>query len=256
MVMNPTLSIWNWTVSWHAIGLVIMLAVAYLALRVPRRMQNQRLARAGQLAAGLYVTLVGLIGLALAAICATRSPGWFDADGLCNPATLVLLGGVLLLGVSLTLIATQHLVRGDVNFLYALGWPAWLSGILATISLCALWFGTGGTHGSPDRQGAIAVALTTGVVAVLALIGWLVVVARSPKVRAELVRAAIVAAIAATQQGILLLVHATAHGRIHAGGVDIIISASILTTAAFLAGMLVEDTAAHAAEREPLAHAA
>jgi hypothetical protein len=257
--MNPTFSIWHWTVSWHAVGLLILLAVAYLALRVPRTLSNQRLARAGQLAVGLYVTLVGLMGLALAAICAAQSPGWFDRDGLCNPATLVLLSGLLLLGVSVTLIATQKTARGDVNFLFGLGWVAWLCGILATLSLAALWFG--GAHdwsaASPDRQGAIAVAVTTGIVATTLLIAWVVVVMRKASAGAAVGRALMVAAIAATQQGILLMVHAMSHGRIHAGGTDIIISASILAAAAFLAGMLVEDTAtAEAAADNRLARVA
>jgi hypothetical protein len=245
--MDPTFTVWHWTVSWHVVGLAVMLAVAYLALRVPYRMANQRLARAGQLAAGLYMTLVGLTGVGFAVICATRSPGWFDRDGLCNPGTLVLLAGILLLGLSVTLIATQHMARSDINFMFPLGWPAWFSGILAILSLCDLWFGGAGAHGwapsRPDSQGAFAVSIATGIVAALLLSAWVITVMRSRSARATVGRALTVATFAATQQGILLVVHAASQGRIQAGGADIIISAAILAAAAFLAGMLVEDTA-------------
>jgi hypothetical protein len=100
-------------------------------------------------------------------------------------------------------------------------------------------------------------ALTTGVVAVALLVAWLVVIRRNPSIYATLGRALMVAVFAATQQGILLIVHATSHGRIRAGGADIMISAAILAAAAFLAGLLVEDTATAAAvDVEPIARAA
>lgn len=198
MNADPSFTLWHWTVSWHLVALIVILVTGYLALRLPRRMTNGRLARAGQLAMGLYMVFVGLIGLAMALICATRSPGWFDADGLCNPATLVLLSGLLLLGMGLTLVATQHVARSEVNFLFGLGWPAWLAGILSVLALCAFWFGGADAASGSNRGGALAVAIITGVVAAALLIAWISVVVRHHSTTVG--RAVAVAAIAASQQ--------------------------------------------------------
>lgn len=244
---GATYGIGGGSTTWKVTFLTLLAVGTYLAMAWPGKLRNERLARTGQLAVGGFLIMSTFVAGMIVAAQAAGIVAWFADDDLASPATLVLISLLALIGAQLLMHSTQKLANSSISLGCMAAIPTTILGIFDTVVLAYLWLGRP-EHAawSTDRDGALVFAGVTAVVAAVIVLVWCTYVLRSRDVRPGAGRAMFVAAMAASQAAVLMIVHGAGHVAYQSVGVDLLFCGTLMGTAVFLVAMLAEDTAAAA----------